>query len=259
MTYRSAGLEVFKPNPHASLRLFCFPYAGGSAGIFRDWQFALPAFVELVAIQLPGHAQRMKEPAFTRMAALVESLITDVRRAAGRVPFDFFGHSMGAIVAFEVARKLRDRFSLSPMTLFVSGRQAPHLAEKNAPTYKLPDHEFVAELRRLNGTPREVFDNPELIDLLLAPIRADFEAIHTYRYSGPAKLACPIYAFGGLEDSEVSEQELDAWRIHTSARFRKVLLPGQHFFLNSQRDLLLKHISQDQIGRIATSSFSSAV
>jgi medium-chain acyl-[acyl-carrier-protein] hydrolase len=256
MTYGGSCLEILKPNPRALLRLFCFPYAGGSSVIFRGWESGLPDFVELIGIQPPGRAQRLKEAPFTRIQPLVESLITSIRHVAGHGRFDFFGHSMGAVVAFEVARRLKQRFDLSPTILFVSGRQAPHLPEKKAPTHNLPDQQFIHELRRLAGTPPEVLDTPELMDLLLSALRADFEAIETYRSSESDPLDCPICAFGGLEDEDVSEEDLDAWRVHTKARFQKILLPGDHFFLNAERELLLKYISENQRSAMETASLA---
>jgi medium-chain acyl-[acyl-carrier-protein] hydrolase len=257
MTYSCNCLDVFRPNANAFLRLFCFPYAGGSSGIFRGWQAELPPFVEVIGVQPPGHAKRIKEPPFGSIQPLVDSLVPSIRRMAGAGHFDLFGHSMGAVVAFEVARKLKQRFGLSPTTLFVSGRQAPHLPERSAPTHHLPDAEFIEELRRMNGTPAELFANAEVMELRLASIRADFAAIQTYEYSPSDPLNCAICAIGGVDDESVTEDEIEAWRVHTSGGFRKIMLPGDHFFLNSHQNRLLKCISEEQKRRFGVGALWS--
>src|SRR5438105_12636226 len=147
-------------SPRATLNLFCFPYAGGAAQIFRRWQEAFPPEkqVQVYAVQYPGRASRLPEPPFTDCRAMVEALAPSVVPLTDR-PFAFFGHSMGAIVAFELARLLRGRHGREPARLFVSGRRAPQVPSHERPTYELPDEEFIEELRRLNGTPSEVLEH----------------------------------------------------------------------------------------------------
>ena len=174
--------------PHARLRLFCFPYAGGTAQIYRQWPDYLPTDVEVCSIQLPGRGSQLQQPAFTRLLALVEPLTETIARHLDK-PFVFFGHSMGALIGFEVARRLRREGRREPEGLFVSGRRAPQIDEPEPVTFNLPDAELLDELRRLNGTPEEVLDNPDLLQLMLPILRADFEVCQTYSYTLP-RAAC---------------------------------------------------------------------
>lgn len=230
------------PNPQAKLRLFCFPYAGGGALSFRSWADSLPPTIEVCAIELPGRGIRLKEPPFTRLEPLIQAIAQTLLPYLDK-PFAFFGHSMGGLVSFELARLLRRKHSLSPVHLFVSGRRAPHLPDPNPPIHALSEPELLEELRSLKGTPEAVLENAELMQLLLPTLRADFAALETYVYSSEPPLDCPITAFGGLQDSEVSCDDLEAWREQTKAGFLLQMLPGDHFFLHSARSLLLQSLS----------------
>jgi medium-chain acyl-[acyl-carrier-protein] hydrolase len=160
-------------------------------------------------------------------------------------PFAFFGHSMGAVLAFEIARLLRAESGPPPAHLFASGRQAPQLPHAAAPTYDLPDDKFIAELRRLKGTPAEVLEQPELMQLMLPLLRADFEAVETYEYREGAPLDVPISVYGGVGDAEVSRAELDGWCRQTSGPCVVRLFPGDHFFVNTARDLILHTLARE--------------
>lgn len=238
-----------KPNRRARLRLFCFPYAGGNSFAFRRWQAELPDFVEVLPAQLPGRVNRLDENAFTDLLQLVECLSAAIFNYLDK-PFAFFGHSMGAMISFELARKLRREQASQPLQLFVSGRVAPQLPRRTPPVHDLPEPEFVEELRRLNGTPREVLEHPELMPLLIPLLRADFSVVGTYRYYPESPLACPITAFGGLHDPEVSREDLEAWREQTVSAFSPRMLPGDHFFLQSAEPLILRVIGQ-HLGHVA--------
>ncbi|HYP25227.1 MAG TPA: thioesterase II family protein [Blastocatellia bacterium] len=233
-----------KPNPSASVRLFCFPYAGGTAAGFRKWPAGLPNSVEVWSVQYPGRGSRIRESPFTRIAPLVDAAAEALMPYMDS-PFAFFGHSMGAVVAFELSRILRRELSRTPLHLFVSGRRAPQVVDDTDEIYKLPDDEFVEELRRLNGTPAEVLEHKELMQLMLPLLRADFEAIGTYEYREEPPLACPISAFGGLEDQDVSRDNLAAWRSQTTSSFSVRMMPGDHFFLHSGEPLLLGALAQE--------------
>jgi len=237
-------LILAQPNPAASMRLFCFPYAGGSPLIFSDWPADLPPDVEVGLIQLPGRGMRLSQPPFTKVEPLIESLLPALHPFLDK-PFAFFGHSMGGLISFELARALGRKFDLQPEVLFVSGRQAPPLRDRTTVTYDLPEPQFVAELRHLNGTPPEVLDHPELMKLLVPLLRADFELCQTYVYQAGPPLSCPISVFGGVEDREVNQEELAGWRRYTTGAFSLRMLPGDHFFIRSARSQLLRLISQD--------------
>jgi medium-chain acyl-[acyl-carrier-protein] hydrolase len=237
-------LTRFRPNAQARMRLFCFPYAGGGALIYRTWHESLPPNVELCAVQLPGRGNRLRESPFTNMPQLVEAVAAGILPYLDK-PFAFFGHSMGALIGFELAHRLRSEHGLEPSIMFVSGRRAPQTPETDRITYNLPEDEFIEELRRLNGTPREVFEHPELMQLMIPLLRADFEVCQTYAYSPKPPLKCAIAAFGGLQDFEVTRSYLEGWRDHTSTSFSLSMLPGDHFFLHSYAATLLQRLSQE--------------
>jgi len=238
-----------KPNPQASLRLFCFPYAGGAALTFRTWSNSLPMAFEVCPVELPGRGKRITSAPFTRLQPLVQAIAQALLPHLDK-PFAFFGHSMGGLVSFEVARLLRKKYGLNPVHLFVSGYRAPQVPDPDPPIHALPEPEFLEELRRLNGTPEAVLENAELMQLLLPALRADFAVIETYAYIPESPLDCPITAFGGLQDREVSCDHLEAWREQTHAAFSLQMLPGDHFFLHSAQPLLLQSLSQELYGQI---------
>lgn len=204
----------------------------------------MPASVEFCAVELPGHGRRLGEEPFRRVGPLVEAAAEALRPHLDR-PFCLFGHSLGAKCGFELARLLRDERGPEPARLFVSGCPAPQLPHTRPPTYGLPDPEFVEELRRLNGTPSEVLEHAELLQLMLPILRADFEAVQTYEYRERPPLSCPVSAFGGLGDEDASREDLEAWREQTTASFELRMLPGDHFFLHASQPLLLQAISRD--------------
>jgi surfactin synthase thioesterase subunit len=204
----------------------------------------LPERVELCLTQLPGRDSRLREAPFTRLQPLAEALCENLLLYFDK-PFAFFGHSMGALIAFELARLLQRRYNCEPVHLFVSGRRAPPIPDTESPRYELSEPEFIAELRRLNGTPASVLDHPELMELLLPVIRADFAICQTYVYSSGPLLGCPISAFGGLEDRDVTREHLEAWRDQTSSSFVLRMLPGDHFFINAAQPVLLKLLSRE--------------
>ena len=233
-----------KPNPQASVRLFCFPYAGGSSMIFRTWSDSLPTTVEVCPIELPGRLSQMRLAPFTRLEPLVGEIAQALLPYLDK-PFAFFGHSMGGLVSFEVARLLRREYKMCPVHLFVSGRRAPQIPPPSPPIHALPDTEFILEMRRFNGTPQAVLENTELMQLLIPTIRADFAVLETYVYTDEPTLDCPISVFGGLQDQEVSYKNLQAWQEQTNAAFSLQMFEGDHFFLHSAQSLLLQSLSQE--------------
>jgi medium-chain acyl-[acyl-carrier-protein] hydrolase len=232
-----------QPRPSARLRLFCFPYAGGGASVFRTWTSMLPPNVELCAVQLPGRENRVREQAFSCISELIP-ILTEVITPHLNLPFALFGHSMGAIIAFELARRLRALYSFRPVHLFVAAHIAPHLSSPEA-LHRLPDATFIEKLKTYGGIPELLLQEKELMQLLLPTIRADFAMNETYMYADEEPLDCPISAFGGLHDPKVSPDYLAPWRQHTHATFNQYMLPGNHFFLQSSKELLLKTIGDD--------------
>ncbi len=235
-----------KPNPQSRMRLFCFPYAGGTAAVFRNWPRYLPFEIEVCAIQYAGRGSRLAEPLGEDVVEVMNGVYQDLQPFLKK-PFAFFGHSMGALVSYELARRLHREQQPEPFQLFVSGCIAPHVRLTNEPTYDLPEPEFIAELRRLQGTPGEVLDNAELMQLMMPIIRADFKASQTYKYVPGPPLESPIRAFGGLKDEMVPREKVEAWSEHTRGEFRAQMLPGDHFFLNTSQSLLTRIIAQELI------------
>lgn len=233
------------PRPVAAprLRLFCFPYAGGSATAYHAWPAALPADIELVAVQYPGRATRMREAPCTRMAALLEDLEAGLLPLLEH-PFAFFGHSMGATVAHELTRRLLAANRPAPQHLFLSGRSAPQLPSCKAPMHALPQDAFIAAMRDFNGTPAEVLEHRELMEMMLPVIRADFEVLETWDYKAGVPIHIPVSVFGGLADSGVPLENLDAWASCTTARFKRHMFPGDHFFLQQHYPAMLNIIAR---------------
>jgi surfactin synthase thioesterase subunit len=221
-----------------SVRLFCLPYAGGAASIYEPWRDAFGAGVEVCAIEPPGRQTRLREPAYTRLDLLVEALATAIADELD-VPYALFGHSMGSLLAFELARELRRRGAAEPCALFVAGGAAPRLPNLKPPVHAAPDAQVFARLRELGGLPAEVHDEPELMRLFLPTIRADFALFETYEYRPQPPLDCPVVAFTGSEDREITPTRLAPWAEETTGRFEYHVLPGGHFFLRTSQTALL--------------------
>ena len=236
-----------KPNPQARLRLFCFPYAGTGASIFRTWSDSLPADVEVCPVQFPGRGTRLMETPFTQLSPLVQALAQALVPLLDR-PFAFFGHSLGAMVGFELARQLRRQSGVQPVRLFVSADRAPQIPHRDRPIHALPEEEFLHELRRLNGIPGKVLEEADLMQIMLPVLRADLAVYETYVYSSEPPLNCPISTFGGLQDHRVSRGDLEAWRDQTSVSFSLRMFPGDHFFWSTTQPRLLQVLSQELRG-----------
>jgi medium-chain acyl-[acyl-carrier-protein] hydrolase len=223
------------------LRLFCFPYAGGGASIYRNWAAALPADVEVCAVRLPGREGYLGEPPIRRISQAVDLLSTALSRYLD-LPFAVFGHSMGALLGYEVTRRLLADTGRQPCHLFVSGHRAPHLPPRRPRLHDLDDDGFLAGIKALNGTPAEVFEHRELIDLLLPLLRADLELVETYAELPGRRLSCPVTALGGDADLGVPAEDIAAWRIVTRGPFEPALIEGDHFYINTARSILLEVI-----------------
>jgi medium-chain acyl-[acyl-carrier-protein] hydrolase len=200
--------------------------------VYRGWQRWFPEQIDLCLVHLPGRGKRLKEQTFTQIIPLVKA-IADRTGPEIDVPYALYGHSMGAVIAFELAHELFRRRCAPPQHLFVSGRRAPQCPRTEPTTFNLPHDEFIAELRKLNGTPREVLENPELIELFMDLLRADFEMVETYQYHPTERLSCPITVYGGLQDKEVPAESCHAWKEQTSASCKVKMVNGNHFFIRN--------------------------
>ena len=239
-----------RDSSRAECRLFCLPFAGGSASLFREWPAWLGPAIDTCPIQLPGREERLAEPAFTRAEALCEALITVLRPLLDR-RYALFGHSMGALIAYQLAHDM-ERLGFSPAHLFVSGQKAPHLPLGRPTSYDLPPDAFQARLRELNGTPEAVLQDPEMMEIISPLLRSDFELSETFQRERRLPLSCPITAFGGTEDAEVAQAELEAWRHETRALFDLRMFPGGHFFLHGAA----REITCEILGRLEPHRFS---
>ena len=207
----------------------------------------MPTDVEICPVQYPGRGTRLKEAPFTRLSSLVEALAEALIPLLDR-PFAIFGHSLGALAGFELARQLRRQFGVQPVRLFVSGDRAPQVPSRDRPIHALSEEAFLAELRSLNGIPEKVLEDAELMEIMLPIVRADVAVYETYVYATEPPLDRPISAFGGLQDRRVSRADLEAWRDQTTASFSLRMFPGDHFFLNTIQPLLLQVLSQELRG-----------
>jgi medium-chain acyl-[acyl-carrier-protein] hydrolase len=225
------------------MRLLCVPHAGAGPSVFRAWHSAMPG-LEIVPVTLPGRESRFSEPPARDLTALVDDIIEQCA-SWHRTPFALFGHSMGALVGFELARALRRRRLPAPERLFVSAFRAPHLPQRRPPLHALPDVALKAALLRLQGTPREVLDQPELMQTVLPTLRRDLELVERYRYRAEPPLTCPVTCLAGVLDERVTGAELDAWRRHTKGAFGLRLFPGAHFYLYRTPVLVLRAIAAD--------------
>jgi medium-chain acyl-[acyl-carrier-protein] hydrolase len=216
------------------LRLFCFHHSGGTASFFREWSQFLPPEVELIAVQLPGREARNSHTFITDVSIIAKQ-ITDNFHRYQTIPFVFFGHSLGSLIAFEVAHELRRYYLKSPKYLIVSGRNAPHTQSRDEILHNLPDEQLVKGLMKYQGLPDEILQNKELLEVLLPRLRADFTLSETYQYKKRPTLDCPILALGGDNDPTVNYDELAAWETQTIKKCSVKLFPGGHFFLSTAK------------------------
>jgi surfactin synthase thioesterase subunit len=226
--------------PDAGVRLYCFPHSGGSPGEYVRWSDELDG-VEVWGVQTPGHGGRLAEPPLTRMDALVETLLGEVELDP---PFAFFGHSLGALVAYEVTRTLRAAGREQPELLFLSAYPAPHLPRAAPPAHALPDAELLTVLEHQAGRlPEELRGDADLMRPILSAFRADCELFETYRPPDDEPLDRPFVVLGGTEDEEATAGLAD-WRRYTTGPFELRLLPGGHFYLREQRDEVLRIVGE---------------
>ncbi|GAA0517318.1 thioesterase [Saccharopolyspora subtropica] len=217
------------------IRLFCFPHAGGGPSAYRGWVGALGPEIEVVPVPLPGREARIAERPHHRMDELAEQITRELAPSLDR-PYAFFGHSMGAGLAWELARRT------APLGVIASARRAPHLPTRRRRMSELSDQEFVTELGRLDGTPREVLENPELVELFLPTLRADFALSESFLAPAGRRLHCPVVALAGEGDAEVDREELAAWAESTTGPFRSRWFPGGHFYLSGPNPEVLAEV-----------------
>ncbi len=237
---KSPWLPFKSPVQAARLRLFCLPHAGGGAREFYSWGTALPPLVDLCPVLLPGRETRFTEYRFTDIAPLTDAIVAAWTPWLD-IPYAIFGHSMGALLAFECARRLRNAGHPAPQWLFLSGRRAPDGHPDPHPLHALPDTRFLEQLHRIyQGIPQELLENPEIMAVFLPTLRADISVVESFRFEEQEPLDCPITVFAGQDDASVSWQQLFAWRRQTRRAFAAHIFPGGHFY---PREPLLRSIS----------------
>jgi medium-chain acyl-[acyl-carrier-protein] hydrolase len=229
------------------LRLFCFSFAGGGASVYRRWCEFVPPAVDIAAVQLPGRETRFRDAPITRLEPLVDELTRELR-PYWDVPFVLFGHSMGALVSFELARRIRRESIPHLAALFVASRRAPQIGRLETdepPMYTLSDEAFKDRVRRFNGTPAAILENAELLNLLMPMFRADFTVVETYAYRDEPPLSVPITAFGGVYDGGVTREQLQAWEKQTSSTFQLHVFPGGHFFMQTDAETFFPILKEE--------------
>lgn len=234
--------------PDAALRLICLPHAGGGASSFHHLAALLPGEIEMLAVQLPGRESRLSEAPFTRMGALIDALSKGINGWLEK-PYSLFGHSMGALIAFELGRELRRRGLPLPQATVVSGRRAPTIPNTERPLHLLPDAAFVdALVERYDAIPRVIRDEPELMALFMPVLKADFEVFETHEHVDEAPLDCALGIYGGRSDPQT--RQMDGWARLYKGPCRRRLFDGGHFYLADQRRALADALAADALAAV---------
>jgi len=231
------------------MRLICLPHAGGGASSFHALAGLLPRDIEMLTVQLPGRESRLSEPPFCRMAPLIDALTGAVAPLLDK-PYALFGHSMGALIAYELGRAFeRQRLPL-PCTTIVSGRRAPSVPNTEAPLHRLPDDQFVdALIARYDAIPKVIRDEPELMALFMPVLKADFEVFETHHHADTPPLDCALAIYGGRADPQT--QQMEGWADLYDGPCRTRLFDGGHFYLADQRRALADTLAEDVLGAVA--------
>lgn len=245
-------LRRFHPAPDGEARLVCLPHAGGSASFFHPVSKALAPAVEVLAVQYPGRQDRRHEPAVDNIPDLADQILDTLRHLDDR-PLVLFGHSMGAVLGYEVALRMPAAGLPPPVHLVVSGRRAPS-RYRDERVRHLSDDRIVSELRDLSGTEPAMLADPELLEMILPAVRSDYRAIETYRHAPDQRVDCPVTVLTGDRDSRVSLDEAHAWGEHTTGPMDLTILPGGHFFLVDRSADVIAKLRQVLSGRAARSS-----
>ncbi|SCF06792.1 thioesterase II family protein [Micromonospora chokoriensis] len=242
-------LRRFHPAAEDAVRLVCLPHAGGSASFFFPMSRALAPHVQVLAVQYPGRQDRRREEHVADLHQLADQVFGALA-AAPQQPTALFGHSLGAVVAYEVALRMRDAGLPDPVRLFASARRAPS-RYRDERVHRLGDAEIIDELRRLSGTHAATLADPELIQLILPAVRSDYQAIETYRHRPDAVLDCPVTVLTGADDPVVSAAEADDWRRHTTGEVEVRTFTGGHFFLVDHAPAVIELLTWSLTTRVA--------
>lgn len=231
----------------AKKRLFCFPFAGGGASIYRNWVGSLGPDIEVCPIQLPGRESRLLEPALEDVDAMVAALLKCLPRYCDR-PYAFYGHSMGALVAFELTRSIEKLGGMrGPERLFLAAHRAAHLPLQRPPMSTLSDTDFIEKIRGYGGFVDEILNNSEIMELILPTIRADFKLCDHYKLKDETLVQCPIHVFAGSQDTQTLLESTYSWSLRSKAPVDMQVFSGGHFFLQSHmhevHDAIIKKLT----------------
>lgn len=213
--------------------LFCLPYAGGSSSIYYKWKEYLYKDIEIYPIELTGRGKRIKEPLFADIKNVTSDVLEQIEDKIKDTPYAFYGHSMGSLIIYELTHRIIELNAEPPVHIFFSGKKAPHLFKIDKRISHLPDNEFIQEIIKLGGTPKEIADNQELLHFFLPILRADFQLVETYKYVEKNKFDFDITIINGNKD-DLTLQEIIGWQEHTSKRTFFHMLEGDHFFINGK-------------------------
>jgi medium-chain acyl-[acyl-carrier-protein] hydrolase len=248
----------FEERPSAGMRLYCAPFAGAGGPAYRPWARLLPPTVELCALQPPGRQDRMREAPFTDCRDLVRALADALAPELGELPFALFGHSMGGLVCFELARELRRRGGPMPLLLGISAWPGPQTPRAVPPVRDLPDDALVARVHALGGMPDAVLREPELLASVLPTLRADYRLCETYVYEPEPPLDCPITVFGALADPLAAPRELEAWAAQTTRPLSLRTYQGHHFYLLDRLEAVVGALVSDLGGALTEQRIARA-
>ena len=235
----SQTLIKYSSVPNAKFNLICFPYAGAGASTYQKWDNLLGAEIEVQGVNYPGREERLDEPRTRDLDFLVNDIYENISHFLDNRPFIFYGHSLGALVAFELTRLLRKRGNAIPRCLVIGARYAPQIPPLGAPIHPLEEDKFIEKVREY-GSALEGLDDMELRRALTPVLKDDFAVWENYQYQEDEPLEIPIITFGGMIDHKVPAPTLEAWSSQTNSNFESIRLPGGHFFLEESRDIMLK-------------------
>jgi medium-chain acyl-[acyl-carrier-protein] hydrolase len=233
---------AFKPNPQARMRLFCIPYAGAGASAYRDWHASIRDDVEVVGIQMPGRENRFSEPHPGSIDDIVGQLGEVIAQHADK-PFVLFGHSLGALVAYELTRAFQQLRGPAPRHLIVSGTRAPRCPRRDEPIHQLDDDTFLERIKSFNGTPPSLLQDMELMKLFTPLLRADFRAAESYRYVDRGPVVCPVTVLGGDGDDGVPLDDLRAWSSMCRSSCDMHVFRGDHFFIHEHKAAVIEIVN----------------
>lgn len=238
--------SVSKTKANPTLRVICIPYVGGSAAVYRNWDKYSNSNVQFLSLQLPGRGSRYSEQPYTEMNSLINdlSIVMGELLLESNIPYIIYGHSMGALIGFELTRMIARKGYKLPSYVVVSGAAAPDIV-KNEKKYSLPTEELKDILRYYNGTPKEILEDDELLEMFLPCIRSDLEIVEEYKFTIDNLLPCSIIAIGGENDHLVSLSEIKQWENHTQKDFHYKLYEGDHFFLKDRAKDIVRYVTEN--------------